>query len=189
MNQRGTIPSRFSGDRDRKLQLFEECVLPHLDAAHNLARWLTRNDEDAQDIVQEAYLRAFRFFDGHRGGDGKAWLLTIVRNTFNTWRRRENRDSSNELFDEAVHHETCLTPNEDSRLDDEARINILQNCIEILPVDFRDVIVMRELEEMSYREISEVVAVPVGTVMSRLSRARKRLEDCAASSQKGTKYK
>jgi RNA polymerase sigma-70 factor (ECF subfamily) len=166
-------------NQQRKLQLFEECILPHLNAAYNLARWITRNEHDAQDIVQESYLRAFRFFDGYRGGDGKSWLMAVVRNTCSTWRRRESRDSSNEPFDEKAHSSNRQMQNQEEKLVDSSKMSVLRNCIEMLPLEFREVIVMRELEEMSYREISEVASLPVGTVMSRLSRARKRLEECA----------
>jgi len=162
-----------------RLQPFEEIVLPHLNAAYNLARWLTRNEHDAQDVVQEAYLRAFRFFDTFRGGDGKSWLLEIVRNTCFTWQRRERRNLTSVAFDEAAHSPKIRTPNQEEALVDAGNRTILQDCIEGLPEAFREVIVMRELEEMSYRQIAEVAGLPTGTVMSRLSRARKRLEDCA----------
>jgi RNA polymerase sigma factor (sigma-70 family) len=172
-------------DQQRKLKLFEECVLPHLNAAYNLARWLTRNEHDAQDVVQESYLRAFRFFDSYRGGDGKSWLMAVVRNTCITWRRHEKRDVSNEPFDEMAHSSGRQAPNQEEKLVDSSRMSVLRNCIEMLPSEFREVLVMRELEEMSYRQISEVADLPVGTVMSRLSRARKRLEECAIRSEMG----
>ena len=172
-------------DPQNKLKLFEECILPHLGAAYNLARWLTRNEDDAQDVVQEAYLRAYRFFDSYKGGDGKSWLMAVVRNTCITWRRHERRDQTNEPFDEMAHSSRRQGVNQEERLLDSARMTVLQKCIELLPVEFREVIVMRELEEMSYRQISEVAALPVGTVMSRLSRARKRLEECASGSKMG----
>jgi RNA polymerase sigma factor (sigma-70 family) len=161
-----------------KLHLFEELMLPHLNAAHNLARWLTGNADEAQDIVQEAYLRAFRFFDGFHGGDGKAWLLAVVRNTSFTWRRQAKRKMT-EPFDEATHIASAQPADQDEKLIDAAKRTVLQNCIETLPAEFREVLVMRELEEMSYQQISEAANLPVGTVMSRLSRARRRLEACA----------
>jgi RNA polymerase sigma-70 factor, ECF subfamily len=164
-----------------QLKLFDEIILPHLDAAYNLARWLTRNDQDAQDVVQESYLRAFRFFDGYRGGDGKAWLLAIVRNTCRTWQLRQNREREAVPFDEAAHSGNGLAPDQEQSVVDQERVGVLRNCIEALPIDFREVLVMRELEEMSYQEIADTLGVAVGTVMSRLSRARKRLEECAAS--------
>ena len=165
-------------DQRGKLKVFEEVVLPHLNAAYNLARWLTRNEQDAQDVVQESYLRAFRFFDGYRGGDGKSWLLAVVRNTSFTWRRREKR-SSNEPFDEMAHSPRNQAQNQEETLVQSSEMSALRTCIEMLPSGFREVLVMRELEEMSYKEISEVACLPVGTVMSRLSRARKRLAECA----------
>ena len=159
--------------------MFEEIILPHLDAAHNFARWLTRDEQDARDVVQEACLRAFRFFDGFRGGDGKAWLLEIVRNTSRTWRARRAQDTNAVPFDE-TRHGPSSTPDQEQRYSDNERRTVLAGCIEKLPLEFREVIVLRELEEMSYREIAEATGVAIGTVMSRLSRARRRLEDCAA---------
>lgn len=169
-----------------RAEIFEEIMLPHLDAAHNLARWLTRNDEDARDVVQEAYLRAFRFFDGYRGGDGKAWLLEIVRNTCRTWQRREMRNSALVPFNETAHRGDGPTPNPEDKLAAKEDIGILKNCIAALPEEFREVLVFRELEEMSYRDIAALCGIAIGTVMSRLSRARKRLEDCAARRRKET---
>ena len=165
-------------DQRGKLKVFEEVILPHLNAAYNLARWLTRNEQDAQDVVQESYLRAFRFFDGYRGGDGKSWLLAVVRNTSFTWRRHEKR-SSNEPFDEMAHNPRTQAQNQEETLVQSSKMSALRTCIEMLPSGSREVLVMRELEEMSYKEISEVACIPVGTVMSRLSRARKRLAECA----------
>jgi RNA polymerase sigma-70 factor (ECF subfamily) len=166
---------------EAQLALFEEIILPHLDAAYNLARWLTRNDQDAQDVVQESYLRAFRFFDGYRGGDGKAWLLAIVRNTCRTWLVRQNREKAAVPFDEVAHSGNGLAPDQEQSMVDREKASVLRTCIGTLPIDFREVLVMRELEEMSYQEIADTLGVAVGTVMSRLSRARKRLEECVAS--------
>ncbi len=187
----GSIPGRVSFgpearepmtnseiDQRGKLKVFEEVILPHLNAAYNLARWLTRNEQDAQDVVQESYLRAFRFFDGYRGGDGKSWLLAVVRNTCFTWRRHERR-STNEPFDEMTHSSKVQPQTQEETMVQSSRMSILRNCIEMLPEGFREILVMRELEEMSYKEISDVACLPVGTVMSRLSRARKRLTECA----------
>jgi RNA polymerase sigma factor (sigma-70 family) len=161
-----------------RLELFEEMVLPHLNSAHNFARWLTRNEDDAQDLVQESYLRAFRFFDSYKGGDGKAWILAIVRNTCRTSERWRNAGSV--PFDETRHGvDTQMTDQEQNAADQE-KLGVLRGCIEQLPVEFREVLIMRELEEMSYREIADTTGISLGTVMSRLSRARKRLEACAA---------
>lgn len=156
---------------------FEQAVLPHLNAAYNLARWLTRNPHDAEDVVQEAYLRAVRYYGGFSGGDGKAWLLSIVRHTCFTWLRK-NRPAELAPLDEeaasAVDGEADPADPETLALAARDRA-LLNRLIQALPPEFREVIVLRELEELSYREISAVTAVPVGTVMSRLARARARL--------------
>src|ERR1700730_3144366 len=167
-------------DGTTRLTLFEETILPHLKSAHNLARWLTRNEDDAQDVVQEAYLRAFRFFDGFKGGDGKAWLLAVVRNTCLTWRRRQKNTLADVAFDETAHSSDRAVTAE-AGLVEAASMAPLRNCIESLPLEYREIIIMRELEELSYREIADIASVPIGTVMSRLARARKRLEDCVRS--------
>ena len=167
------------------VETFEHIMMPHLDAAHNLARWLTGNDQDAQDVVQEAYLRAFRFFASYRGGDGRAWLLEIVRNTCRTWLRRQKRDAGALPFDDAAQVQDDRAAGTEERIDDRQKAVVLQGCIELLPVDFREVLIMRELEEMSYKEIADVTGLAIGTVMSRLSRARRRLEECAAKKTLG----
>ena len=167
-----------------KLVLFEHVMLPHLDAAYNFARWLTRNEQDAEDVVQESYLRAFRFFDGFQGGNGKAWLLAVVRNTFLTWRRHE-QSITKVPFDEEIHLSGEDTASAESALVDRAGAGTVRDCLESLPAEFRGVLVMRELEEMPYREIAAVTSLPIGTVMSRLSRARRRLQDCVAGRMKG----
>ena len=175
--RQGVDESSFK--QPRETELFEEMMLPHLNAAYNLARWLARNESDAQDVVQESYLRAFRFFDGYQGGDAKSWLLAIVRNTCHTWRQREKHVASVIPFDEAAHSPSlAAVPSAEQRLLDEARADALRGCIEALPLEYREVLVMRELEEMSYRQIADVAGLAIGTVMSRLSRARRRLEEC-----------
>jgi RNA polymerase sigma-70 factor (ECF subfamily) len=173
------VRKRPSMNEASKVALFEQTILPHLDAAYKLARWLTRNQQDAEDVVQEAYLRAFRFFDGFQGGDGRAWLLAVVRNTCLSWlgRRTASRSTSIE-FDEHVHRVADETQNVEEVLIRNSKIDALRACVEALPIEYREVIVMRELQELSYREISEVAGIPIGTVMSRLSRARMRLLDC-----------
>jgi RNA polymerase sigma-70 factor (ECF subfamily) len=152
---------------------FTEELLPHLDSAYNLARWLTHNAADADDIVQEAYLRAFRYFKGFRGGDARAWLLTIVRNASYRWLRKNRARQPAIEFDEAIHTvpaatdpETLILQNADSQL--------VEQAIRTLPAHLREVLVLRELEGLTYREIADVVGVPIGTVMSSLSRARDR---------------
>jgi RNA polymerase sigma factor (sigma-70 family) len=159
-----------------KLALFEQTIVPHLNAAYNLARWLTRNQHDAEDLVQEAYMRAFRFFDGFHGGDGKAWLLAVVRNTCLSWLGRKTGNS--EEFNEQVHRTADERDNAEQVLVRNSRLDQLRSCVEGLPVQYREIVVMRELEELSYQEISEAAGIPIGTVMSRLSRGRLRLLDC-----------
>jgi RNA polymerase sigma-70 factor (ECF subfamily) len=155
-----------------QLPNFEETVLTHLDAAYNLARWLTRNKQDAQDVVQEACLRAFRFFPGFRGGDARAWFMKIVRNACYTW-LRANRPLQNATeFDENL-----FPPNSSARNPEEFVLQndsgtLLRKALEKLPPNFREVLILRELEEMSYKEIADITGMPVGTVMSSLSRAR-----------------
>jgi RNA polymerase sigma factor (sigma-70 family) len=159
---------------------FEQTVMPHLDAAYNLARWLTRNDHDAEDVVQEAYLRAFKSFGGFYGTDGRAWLLTIVRNTCYTWLRRNRAEELSTPFDEEIHREAVASPNPEELLLENADRRRLQDALEELPVEFREALVLRELEGLSYKEIADVSGVPLGTVMSRLARARDRLKDTLA---------
>jgi RNA polymerase sigma-70 factor (ECF subfamily) len=158
-----------------KLERFEESILPHLAAAYNLARWLTRNDRDAEDVVQEAYLRAFRFFGGFRGGDGRAWLLTIVRNTCYTW-LQQNRSHEFATLDDEMQQVESDEPSPEASLIASADTKLLTRALEELSVEYREAIVLRELEGLSYKEIADLVDVPLGTVMSRLARARKRLQ-------------
>jgi RNA polymerase sigma factor (sigma-70 family) len=153
---------------------FEQTVLAHLDAAYNLARWLTRDDYDAEDVVQEACLRAFQYYDGFRGGDSRAWLLTIVRHTCYSWLQK-NRAHELVSFDEELNDvESDTTPEEKmlAHIDQQT----LRRALEELPVEFREVIILRELEELSYKEIARIASIPLGTVMSRLARARKQLQ-------------
>jgi len=154
---------------------FEADVLPHLDAAYNLARWLTGNEQDAEDVVQEVSLRAFRFFGGFRGGNTKAWLLRIVRNTCHSWLGRNRPLQPIVEFDETVLCSDASATNPEKTLlrnEDRKRIRF---ALEALPPSFREVLILRELEGMSYKEISEVTSRPRGTIMSRLSRARSEL--------------
>ena len=164
-------------DSATKRDLFEQTVMPHLNAAYNLARWLTRNGDDAEDLVQEAYLRAFRSFDTFQGQDGRAWLLAVVRNTCFTWLRKKGNQPTAE-FDEQMHSAADQSPNAESVLLNQAALGSLHGCLETLPLEFREAIVLRELEELSYKEISDIARVPVGTVMSRIARGRKRLQQC-----------
>jgi RNA polymerase sigma-70 factor (ECF subfamily) len=161
---------------------FEDTVMPHLDAAYNLARWITRDAQDAQDVVQEASLRAFRFFDGMRGADPRPWLLAIVRNTAYTWLEK-NRPGETIAFDEMdeahLHvvreHSPYSEPNPEIILLNDATASLVNRALEELPVGYREVVVMRELEELSYKEIAAIAGIPVGTVMSRLARGRELL--------------
>ena len=155
---------------------FEQTVLPHLDAAYNLARWLTRNDQDAQDVTQESFLRAFRFFDGYQGGNIRAWLLTIVRNTCYTWLHQNRAPSSDEVFDEEIHSaEVSGGASPEIQVLASADKEALRRALGELPDIFREVLVLREIEGMSYKEIADVASISIGTVMSRLARARTRL--------------
>jgi RNA polymerase sigma-70 factor (ECF subfamily) len=147
----------------------------HLDAAYNLARWLTRNELDAEDVVQEAFLRALSYFSSFQGGDGRAWLLTIVRNTYYNWLKQNRAHEPMAPFDEEFHGAGPETPNPETLVVDQQRKGILNEALDNLPAQYREVLVLREMEDLSYQEIADRIGVPIGTVMSRLSRARKRL--------------
>jgi RNA polymerase sigma factor (sigma-70 family) len=163
-----------------ELERFEAIVLPHLDAAYTLARYLTRNDHDAQDVVQDASLRALQHFGGFRGagvGDGRAWLLAIVRNAAYTWQRRRRGAALTTEFDEELHSDAVAGDHPAAALERAGARQSLQQALDRLRPEFREVIVLRELEGLSYKEISDVTGAPVGTVMSRLARARQRLQE------------
>jgi RNA polymerase sigma factor (sigma-70 family) len=166
-----------AGGGASRLARFEQALLPHLDAAHNLARWLTGSSEDARDMVQDACVRALTFFDGFHGEDGRGWLLTIVRNTCYDFLRKNRRQA--EMLSEAVEVESApdRMPDPEAMQLRHADQRLVQAGIERLPAEYREVLVLRELEEMSYKQIAQVTGVPVGTVMSRLARARKRLRE------------
>jgi RNA polymerase sigma-70 factor (ECF subfamily) len=156
-----------------QLPNFEQEVLPHLDAACNLARWLTRNGLDAEDVVQEAYLRAFRFFPGFRGGDARAWK--IVRNTCYTWLNANRPLQDAAEFDENFFPPDSRAPNPEEVVLQNDSVALLRTALEKLPRNSREVLILRELEGMSYKEIADITGMPAGTVMSSLSRARGRL--------------
>jgi RNA polymerase sigma-70 factor (ECF subfamily) len=168
-------------DRER----FEQLVLPHVDAAFNLARWLLRGRTDAEDVAQEALLRAWRFFGGFQGGDARAWLLQIVRNTCYTWLEKNRPMELNTEFDEELHLQTCPTPETLAIAGDERKR--LTVALERLPPRFREVLVLRELEGCSYKEIAAITSIPIGTVMSSLSRARRQLYSALANSSQGAR--
>lgn len=158
-----------------KLAQFEQSIMPHMNAAYNLARWLSSNDSDAQDVVQESYLRAFKFFGGFRRGDSRAWLLRIVRNSFYDWLKRNRREETGKPFEDELEHAVDASATPDVSLLEKADHELLHKTINRLPLEFREIIVLRELEGFSYKEISEIVGIPLGTVMSRLARAREHL--------------
>ncbi len=158
---------------------FEQAVLAHEDAAYNLARWLTGNDQDAEDVVQEAVLRAFQAFGGFHGVSGRAWLFAIVRNTGYTWLRR-NRPHELVPLDDEAHSGPCDALNPETILMLQADSRLIRQALEELPIEFREVMVLREMEGLSYKEIAEIVAIPPGTVMSRLARGRRRLQQSLA---------
>jgi RNA polymerase sigma-70 factor (ECF subfamily) len=166
---------------ENKTAQFEVIALPHFGAAYNLARWLVRDDHDAEDVVQEAYLRAFKFFGGYRGGDSRSWLLTIVRNTCYTWlqqnRSRELADPIEDKLDEVG----ISTDNPETLLLQTVDAELVRQALEELPIEFREVLIMREMEDLSYKQISTIADLPIGTVMSRLARGRKRLRELLVS--------
>ena len=168
-----------------KLASFEAAVLPHLNAAYNLARWITRNDTDADDVVQEACLRAFKFFGGFHGVDGRSWLLTIVRNTCYTWMQRNRSPQLSVSPDDEQREIESTDLNPEGLLLQKVDTLMVRRAIEELPVEFREVLVLRELEDMSYREIAGITDLPLGTVMSRLARGRKRLQLALTNQMQG----
>src|SRR5437899_6799926 len=177
------VVKKREGEHAQQAELtsFEDVMLPHLDAAHNLARWLLRNEQDAQDVVQEAYLRAFKSFGGFHGSNGRAWLLTIVRNTSYTMLKKKQAVDLTTTFDEELHtsgHEsvspaTVLEQNEDNAL--------IKEAMDELPAEFREILALRHQEGLSYKEIAEIAQIPPGTVMSRLARARAKLKEYLAA--------
>jgi len=162
---------------------FEALILPHLDAAYTLARYLLRDEHDAQDVVQDAALRAFKHFAGFRGGDARAWFLTIVRNCCLTAQRQRGRRRMDSLSED--HDAVAVEPRgADALAIERSDRAAIERAVAALPIEYREVIVLREVEGLSYAEISEVAGVPIGTVMSRLSRARQRLASALGRSVK-----
>ena len=169
-------PTRLKSLEKDKLTQFDQSILPHMNAAYNLARWLTRNEHDAEDMVQEAYLRAFKFFNTFHGLDGRTWLLSIVRNVCYTWLQQNRAQELTTMFDEETHSVNGDTSNPATLMLQSDDQQIVRQAVEELPVEFREVVVLRDLEGFSYNEIAEVAKIPLGTVMSRLARARERLK-------------
>jgi RNA polymerase sigma factor (sigma-70 family) len=161
---------------------FNALMLPHMDAAYNLARWLTGNADDASDVVQESFLRAIRFFGSYRGGVARAWLLTIVRNTSLNWLAQKRNQKTVPLPDTGDEDHSTIQELIDDKADPEFDLiqkqaaATMNQLIEALPVQYREVVILREIEELSYKEIAEVIGMPIGTVMSRLARARKAIQ-------------
>jgi RNA polymerase sigma-70 factor (ECF subfamily) len=151
--------------------------LPHLNAAYNLARWLTRSDSDAEDVVQEACLRAFTYFESYHGGDSRAWLLKIVRNSSYTWLQQNRARELMVPLEDALEGLASTAGNPEPLLLQRIDAQALRQALEELPPEFREVMVLRELEGLSYKEIADIAQIPIGTVMSRLARARTRLQE------------
>jgi RNA polymerase sigma-70 factor (ECF subfamily) len=163
-----------------ELMSFEAAMLPHLDAAHNLARWLLRNEEDACDVVQEAYLRAFKSFSGFHGTNGRAWLLTIVRNTSYTLLKKNRAVDFTTPFDEEIHATGHESVSPAMILEHSEEAELIREAMDELPAEFREILVLRHQEGLSYKEIADIAQIPLGTVMSRLARARDKLKEYLA---------
>src|SRR5438270_2848544 len=163
-----------------ELMSFEAAMLPHLDAAHNLARWLLRNEQDAQDVVQEAYLRAFRSFSGFHGTNGRAWLLTIVRNTSYTLLKKNRAVDFTTTFDEEIHGSGRESVSPATILEHSEDAELIREAMDELSAEFREILVLRHQEGLSYKEIADIAQIPLGTVMSRLARARDKLKEYLA---------
>lgn len=156
---------------------FEQVAMPHLDAAYNLARWLVRNAHDAEDVVQESYLRAFKFFGGYQGGDSRAWILKIVRNTSYSFLEKNRPADLGVEFDEKIHTSETRRPDAETVMLKSVESRMLREALEELSVNFREILVLRELEGMSYKAIADMMGVPIGTVMSGLARGRAQLRE------------
>ena len=164
--------------QNQELASFEGLILPHLDAAHNLARWLLRNEQDAQDVVQKPYFRAFKSFAGFHGSNGRVWLLTIVRNTSYTLLKKTRAVDLTTTFDEEIHQSGDQALSPATILEQSENADLVKEAMDTLPVDFREILVLRHLEGLSYNEIADIAQIPPATVMSRLARARGKLKQC-----------
>jgi RNA polymerase sigma-70 factor (ECF subfamily) len=173
------LKNQEAHDRTQKEELksFEELMLPHLDAAQNLAKWLLRNEQDAEDVVQEAYLRAFKSFGGFHGSNGRAWLLTIVRNTAYTLLKKKKAADIATAFDEKIHGAAAESDSPATSLEHIEDAELVREAMNELPPDFREILVLRHQEGLSYKEIADIAQIPAGTVMSRLARARAKLKE------------
>jgi RNA polymerase sigma-70 factor (ECF subfamily) len=178
-----TVVNKHQEDRSLEAGLvsFEDAMLPHLDAAHNLARWLLRNEQDAQDVVQEAYLRAFKSFAGFHGSNGRAWLLTIVRNTSYTLLKKNRAVDLTTSFDEEIHGSPEEGASPLTILERSDSAELIKEAMDELPAEFREILTLRHQEDLSYKEIAEIAQIPPGTVMSRLARARSKLKEYLAT--------
>ncbi|PYJ15456.1 MAG: RNA polymerase subunit sigma [Verrucomicrobia bacterium] len=156
-------------------------MLPHMDAAHNLAKWLLRNEQDAQDVVQEAYLRAFKSFGGFHGSNGRAWLLTIVRNTSYTLLKKNRAVDLTTTFDEEIHAFGHDSASPATILEHAEDAELIRGVMDKLPTEFREILTLRHQEGLSYKKIADIVKIPTGTVMSRLARARAKLKEYLAA--------
>jgi len=178
-----TVFKRSEQDHAQKAELasFEDVMLPHLDAAHNLAKWLLRNEEDAKDVVQEAYLRAFKSFGGFHGSNGRAWLLTIVRNTSYTLLKKNRAVDLTTTFDEEIHASGDESASPAIMVERAEEAELITKAMDELPAEFREILVLRHQEGLSYKEIADIAQIPPGTVMSRLARARAKLREYLAA--------
>jgi len=168
-------PDGMKNDESSAQARYDAVISPHVQSGYNLARWLTRNDADAEDVVQEAALRAWRFFDSFRGDNARAWFLTIVRRTGMTWLSHRGKRKDVDEFDEAVHTDLDDAPDPERLAIERAGVENIRAALEALPAPLREVVVLREQEGLSYKEIASIAGIPIGTVMSRLARARSRL--------------
>ena len=177
------VVKKREGDHAQPAELtsFEEAMLPHLDAAHNLARWLLRNEQDAQDVVQEAYLRAFKSFGGFHGSNGRAWLLTIVRNTSYTLLKKNRAVDLTTTFDEEIHAAGYESVSPATILEHSENAELIREAMDELPVEFREILTLRHQEGLSYKDIADIAEIRPGTVMSRLARARGKLREYLAA--------
>lgn len=173
-----------AGD-DSRTRRFEAVALPHLPAAYNLARWICRNEADAADVVQEAVMRALQYFDGYRGGDARAWLLQIVRNSAHTWIGRNRPAGQVPLIDTEV-EAAGYAEDPMTAVASRAESAAVRQAITRLPLEQREVLILREFEDLSYRQIAAVIDSPIGTVMSRLSRARDQLAAIIRAEQRAS---